>query len=117
MTYETETTCAILSTPGNGYNFINMANPILDFKAASQRLNGVVKHTPLEYNAGLSEKYECELYLKREDLQIVRSYKLRGAFNMISQLTEEELGRGVVCASAARATWCGLRSATARTKS
>jgi threonine dehydratase len=77
-----------------------MANAILDFKAASQRLNGVVKHTPLEYNSGLSEKYECELYLKREDLQIVRSYKLRGAYNMISQLTKEELGRGVVCASA-----------------
>lgn len=77
-----------------------MANAILDFKAASQRLKHVVKHTPLEYNAGLSEKYECELYLKREDLQIVRSYKLRGAFNMISQLTEEELSRGVVCASA-----------------
>src|SRR5258708_9179684 len=77
-----------------------MADAKLDFKAASQRLNGVVKHTPLEYNAGLSEKYECELYLKREDLQIVRSYKLRGAYNMISQLTEEELGRGVVCASA-----------------
>jgi threonine dehydratase len=77
-----------------------MADAKLDFKAASQRLNGVVKHTPLEYNAGLSEKYECELYLKREDLQIVRSYKLRGAYNMISQLTDEERSRGVVCASA-----------------
>lgn len=77
-----------------------MADAKLDFKAASQRLNGVVKHTPLEYNAGLSEKYACELYLKREDLQIVRSYKLRGAYNMISQLTEEELGLGIVCASA-----------------
>jgi threonine dehydratase len=77
-----------------------MADAKLDFEAASQRLNGVVKHTPLEYNASLSEKYECELYLKREDLQIVRSYKLRGAYNMISQLTEEERSRGVVCASA-----------------
>jgi threonine dehydratase len=38
--------------------------------------------------------------LKREDLQIVRSYKLRGAYNMISQLTQDELDRGVVCASA-----------------
>lgn len=72
----------------------------LDFEAAWQRLNGVVKRTPLEYNAGLSEKYECEIYLKREDLQIVRSYKLRGAYNMISQLSEEQMSRGVVCASA-----------------
>src|SRR5471030_1227298 len=77
-----------------------MADVNLDFKAASQRLKDVVKHTPLEYHAGLSKTYDCELYLKREDLQIVRSYKLRGAYNMISQLTEEELSRGVVCASA-----------------
>jgi len=72
----------------------------LDFEAAHQRLKGVVKRTPLEYNAGLSAKYECEIYLKREDLQVVRSYKLRGAYNMISQLSAEELSRGVVCASA-----------------
>ncbi|RYD90249.1 MAG: threonine dehydratase, partial [Sphingobacteriales bacterium] len=72
----------------------------LDFEAAHQRLKGIVKHTPLQYNAGLSAKYECEIYLKREDLQIVRSYKLRGAYNMISQLDDEQLSRGVVCASA-----------------
>ena len=72
----------------------------LDFEAAAERLNGVVKNTPLEYNAGLSAKYDCELYLKREDLQVVRSYKLRGAYNMISQLSEEHMSRGVVCASA-----------------
>lgn len=72
----------------------------LDFEAAYERLKGVVKHTPLEHNARLSEKYECEIYLKREDLQIVRSYKLRGAYNMISRLNTEQLSRGVVCASA-----------------
>jgi threonine dehydratase len=77
-----------------------MSDVILDFKAAAQRLKHVVKHTPLEYHAGLSKTYGCKLYLKREDLQIVRSYKLRGAFNMISQLTAYELSRGVVCASA-----------------
>ncbi|GAB2694148.1 threonine ammonia-lyase IlvA [Mucilaginibacter koreensis] len=71
-----------------------------DFEAAQQRLKGIVRHTPLEYNAGLSDKYKCELYLKREDLQVVRSYKLRGAYNMISQLTPEQLSKGVVCASA-----------------
>ncbi|HEY0899874.1 MAG TPA: threonine ammonia-lyase IlvA [Sphingobacteriaceae bacterium] len=72
----------------------------LDFEAALNRLKGVVKRTPLEFNPGLSEKYKCEIYLKREDQQLVRSYKLRGAYNMISSLTEEQLGRGVVCASA-----------------
>lgn len=72
----------------------------LDSKAASIRLADVVKHTPLIYNQKLSEKYACEVFLKREDMQVVRSYKLRGAYNMISQLTEEELSRGIVCASA-----------------
>ena len=68
--------------------------------AAYQRLKGIVKHTPLEYNARLSARYDCEIYLKREDMQIVRSYKLRGAYNMISQLSAEQHSRGVVCASA-----------------
>jgi len=77
-----------------------MADANLDFDAAARRLKNIVKRTPLEYNAHLSEKYECEIYLKREDLQLVRSYKLRGAYNMISQLSAEELSRGVVCASA-----------------
>ncbi len=72
----------------------------LDFDAAYRRLKGIVKHTPLAYNQRLSERYDCEIYLKREDLQIVRSYKLRGAYNMISQLTAEQLSCGVVCASA-----------------
>src|SRR5437879_2434419 len=72
----------------------------LDFDSAYKRLNGIVKHTPLEYNQRLSERYNCEIYLKREDLQVVRSYKLRGAYHMISQLNTEQLSRGVVCASA-----------------
>jgi threonine dehydratase len=72
----------------------------LDFASAQERLKNVVRRTPLEFNQGLSDKYECEIYLKREDLQIVRSYKLRGAYNMISQLNEEQRQRGVVCASA-----------------
>jgi threonine dehydratase len=72
----------------------------LDFASAKERLKNVVRRTPLEFNQGLSDKYECEIYLKREDLQVVRSYKLRGAYNMISQLNEEQRQRGVVCASA-----------------
>ncbi|MES2827437.1 MAG: threonine ammonia-lyase IlvA [Bacteroidota bacterium] len=72
----------------------------LDSKAAAARLTGVINRTPLIYNQKLSEKYACEIYLKREDMQVVRSYKLRGAYNMISQLSEDELSRGIVCASA-----------------
>ncbi|MBB5396010.1 threonine ammonia-lyase IlvA [Mucilaginibacter sp. AK015] len=72
----------------------------LNFDAAYQRLKDVVKHTPLEYNERLSAKYECDIYLKREDLQIVRSYKLRGAYNLVAQLSDEQLAKGVVCASA-----------------
>jgi len=79
-----------------------MSNPLLNFHpvAALKQIESVIRRTPLIYNAGLSEKYSCDVYLKREDLQIVRSYKLRGAYNMISQLNEEQLSRGVVCASA-----------------
>ena len=69
-------------------------------KAAADRLAGVVNHTPLQYSQRLSEKYAAEVYLKREDLQVVRSYKLRGAYNKISKLTETERANGVVCASA-----------------
>jgi len=72
----------------------------LDFSGAYARLKDVVKKTPLTYNHNLSRKYGCEVYLKREDLQIVRSYKLRGAYNMMSLLPSNELAKGVVCASA-----------------
>jgi threonine dehydratase len=72
----------------------------LDIETASVKLRQVVKHTPLILNAALSKKYDCTIYLKREDLQIVRSYKLRGAYNMISSLSETHRNNGVVCASA-----------------
>ncbi len=69
-------------------------------EAAAERLAGVVTHTPLQYSQRLSEKYAATVYLKREDLQVVRSYKLRGAYNKISKLTDAERSKGVVCASA-----------------
>lgn len=72
----------------------------LNYKAAADRLSGVINRTPLVYHPRLSEKYACQVYLKREDLQVVRSYKLRGAYNMVSSLTDDQLKRGVVCASA-----------------
>jgi threonine dehydratase len=74
--------------------------PELNFHKAAERLKKIVTRTPLTYNANLSRKYQCEVFLKREDLQIVRSYKLRGAYNMLVSLPEEQLSRGVVCASA-----------------
>lgn len=72
----------------------------LDFAAAKTRLEKIVNRTPLTYNHNLSRKYECDVFLKREDLQVVRSYKLRGAYNMMSSLPQEQLEKGVVCASA-----------------
>lgn len=72
----------------------------LAISEAAERLKGVVHHTPLQYSQRLSEKYGAAVYLKREDLQVVRSYKLRGAFNKISTLTEADRSKGVVCASA-----------------
>ncbi|MCH8518168.1 threonine ammonia-lyase IlvA [Candidatus Gracilibacteria bacterium] len=68
--------------------------------AAKYRFGEVVKNTPLEYSERLSKKYQAEIYLKREDLQKVRSYKIRGAYNLISSLSKEEQKKGVVCASA-----------------
>ncbi len=71
-----------------------------DILIASQKLKKVCAHTPLEHNRLLSDQYGCDIHLKREDLQIVRSFKIRGAFNTICSLTDEERKRGVVCASA-----------------
>jgi threonine dehydratase len=59
-----------------------------------------VRETPLEFNKKLSERFGANIYLKREDLQSVRSYKIRGAFARMSQLTEQEKNKGVICASA-----------------
>src|SRR3977135_2705517 len=72
----------------------------LQFAEAAERLHGTVNRTPLQLNANLSRKYQCNVYLKREDLQVVRSYKLRGAYNMMSSLAPDQLQKGVVCASA-----------------
>ncbi|MEK7253231.1 MAG: threonine ammonia-lyase IlvA [Bacteroidota bacterium] len=73
---------------------------LLDFHRAAWRLKNVVRKTPLQLNRRLSERYGCSVWLKREDLQIVRSYKIRGAYNLMSSLSHEQLKRGVVCASA-----------------
>src|SRR5690625_5057762 len=71
-----------------------------DILMASQTIKDVISPTPLQYNHILSERYECNIYLKREDLQEVRSFKARGAYNRIKKLNNEELKNGIVCASA-----------------
>jgi threonine dehydratase len=71
-----------------------------DILIANQMIKDVVIHTPLQQNHLLSERYECNVYLKREDLQAVRSFKLRGAYNRIKKLSEDELKNGIACASA-----------------
>ncbi len=72
----------------------------LNYYEAMERLRSVVHQSPLTLHPKLSEKFQCNVYLKREDLQNVRSYKIRGAYNMLSSLPADQLQRGVVCASA-----------------
>ncbi|PFG13325.1 threonine ammonia-lyase IlvA [Bacillus sp. es.036] len=71
-----------------------------DIIIANQVLKEVVVHTPLQRNEILSDRYNCNVYLKREDLQNIRSFKIRGAYNLIQSLTMEEKENGIVCASA-----------------
>lgn len=67
---------------------------------AAERLQEAVKKTPLIKSHNLSELFAANIYLKREDLQVVRSYKIRGAYNKMATLSQEEMANGVVCASA-----------------
>ncbi len=71
-----------------------------DIDEAARRIADVVSVSPLQHSDRLSAATGAEVYLKREDLQTVRSYKLRGAYNLLKQLSDEELRAGVVCASA-----------------
>ena len=71
-----------------------------DIAQAGTRLAGVVRRTPLQDSARLTEAVGRPVLLKREDSQICRSYKVRGAYNLIASLGPEERKRGVVCASA-----------------
>ena len=71
-----------------------------DIDEAAQRISGVVARSPLQLSERLSEATGATVYLKREDLQVVRSYKLRGAHNLLMQLSPDEIAAGVVCSSA-----------------
>lgn len=79
----------------------HVALPDLDnIYLAADRLRGIAVHTPLQENLNLSDRFGANIFLKREDLQVVRSYKIRGAFNKMAALPNEALAKGVVCASA-----------------
>jgi len=78
--------------------------PLADVLSAHRVLQEVIVPTPLQLNKELSAKYGCNVYLKREDLQVVRSFKIRGAYTLISSLPENERRRGVICASAGNHT-------------
>jgi threonine dehydratase len=69
-------------------------------EAAAHQIYDLVQRTPLEYSPRLSKQYGAKIYLKREDQQVVRSYKLRGAYNLMKGLTSDERSRGAVTASA-----------------
>ncbi len=78
-------------------------NKLLDIKMveqAAENLSAVIQQTPLLRSEILSERYECNVLLKREDMQKVRSYKIRGAYNKITSIDRDVLSKGVVCASA-----------------
>ncbi|WP_134139670.1 MULTISPECIES: threonine ammonia-lyase IlvA [unclassified Flavobacterium] len=76
---------------------MSLFNEVLN---AKKQLADVVAATPLTQNLNLSDEFKATVLLKREDLQIVRSYKIRGAYNKISSLNEKEKANGIVCASA-----------------
>jgi len=71
-----------------------------DFEKASQNISDVIVRTNLEYNDRLSKKFRARIYFKREDLQITRSYKIRGAYNFICNLSAEQRSKGILTASA-----------------
>lgn len=74
--------------------------PLSEIIKAQQRVKDVITETPFVENINLSHKYQCEILLKREDMQVVRSFKIRGAYNKISGLTSGQTANGVICASA-----------------
>lgn len=78
----------------------NLASLAAQIPDALARLSEVARRTPVHRSERLSAATNCEVWLKREDLQPVRSYKLRGAYNLMAQLSEEERAAGVVCPSA-----------------
>ncbi len=67
---------------------------------ARENLKGVIKETPLIYSDFYSKENKCNIYIKPENLQVTGSFKIRGAYNKIANLTDEECKNGIICASA-----------------
>lgn len=67
---------------------------------AAEGLKGIASITPLTKNFQYSKQFKSNIFFKREDLQVVRSYKIRGAYNKIASLAPSEVMNGIVCASA-----------------
>ena len=74
--------------------------PIKEIQSASSNLNNIILSTPLNLIDTYSNKYSSYVYVKREDLQVTRSFKIRGSFNKISSLSLKEKQKGIVCSSA-----------------
>ena len=82
------------------FNKLKHVPSVTEIKQVAEQLKGVISETPLEFSASLSARYGAKIYLKREDLQVVRSYKIRGAYHKISNIPSELRSKGVVAASA-----------------
>ena len=82
------------------FNKLNTVPSLSDIKVVADQLKDVVKRTPLEFSVALSDRYGAQVFLKREDLQTVRSYKIRGAYFKISNLPDSLRSHGIVAASA-----------------
>lgn len=92
-----------VSNPLDVIDQMSSSRPALtadEIDAAAKRISDIIEPTPLQLSPRLSELTGAQVYLKREDLTAVRSYKLRGAYNLIVQLSAEERAAGVVAASA-----------------
>lgn len=71
-----------------------------NIRKAQANLKGVIKETPLIYSDFYSKENKCNVYIKPENFQITGSFKIRGAYNKIANLTDEECRNGIICASA-----------------
>lgn len=82
------------------FNKLTHVPSLEEIKQAAAQIQGVVIESPLEFVPGLSARFGARIFFKREDLQVVRSYKIRGAYHKIASIPEDMRGLGVVAASA-----------------
>ena len=77
-----------------------MSVSLAQIQAARKRIQQAVELTPCDYSEALSRLFDCALYLKLENLQIAGSFKARGSYNKMLQLSPEQAAAGVIAASA-----------------